>query len=97
MIADVAMSLSRQKKDKVNGTGRFHIMKNRYGGDGMSYNAKVDTSNGHIEILNEMSEDEEDEQIKTSNSSKPAGFSTNLDNLDREYLQQQFFNLNKNS
>jgi hypothetical protein len=44
-----------------------------------------------------MSEDEEDEQIKTSNSSKPAGFSTSLDNLDREYLQQQFFNLNKNS
>jgi replicative DNA helicase len=94
MIADVAMSLSRQKKDKVNGTGRFHIMKNRYGGDGMSYNAKVDTSNGHIEILNEMSEDEEDEQIKQSNSSKTAGFSTSLDNLDREYLQQQFFALN---
>jgi replicative DNA helicase len=94
MIADVAMSLSRQKKDKVNGTGRFHIMKNRYGGDGMSYNAKVDTSNGHIEILNEMSEDEEDAQIKSSNSSKSAGFNTNLDNLDREYLQQQFFALN---
>jgi hypothetical protein len=94
MIADVAMSLSRQKKDKVNGTGRFHIMKNRYGGDGMSYNAKVDTSNGRIEILNEMSEDEEDAQIKQSNSSKTAGFSTSLDNLDREYLQQQFFALN---
>ena len=97
MIADVAMSLSRQKKDKVNGTGRFHIMKNRYGGDGMSYNAKVDTSNGHIEILNEMSEDEEDAQIKQSNSSKSAGFSTSLDNLDREYLQQQFFALNNNA
>ena len=97
MIADVAMSLSRQKKDKVNGTGRFHIMKNRYGGDGMSYNAKVDTSNGHIEILNEMSEDEEDAQIKQSNSSKSAGFSTSLDNLDREYLQQQFFALNGNA
>ena len=97
MIADVAMSLSRQKKDKVNGTGRFHIMKNRYGGDGMSYNAKVDTSNGHIEILNEMSEDEEDAQIKQSNSSKSAGFSTSLDNLDREYLQQQFFALNSNA
>ena len=97
MIADVAMSLSRQKKDKVNGTGRFHIMKNRFGGDGMSYNAKVDTSNGHIEILNEMSEDEEDAQIKSSNSSKAAGFKTNLDNLDREYLQQQFFALNGTS
>ena len=93
MIADVAMSLSRQKKDKVNGTGRFHIMKNRYGGDGMSYNAKVDTSNGHIEILNELSEDEEDVQMKSS----PKPNSMGLDNLDREYLQQQFFNLNKNN
>jgi len=93
MIADVAMSLSRQKKDKVNGTGRFHIMKNRYGGDGMSYYAKVNTSNGHIEILSEMSE-EEDAQIQQSNSSKSSGFTANLDNLDREYLQQQFFALN---
>jgi hypothetical protein len=93
MIADIAMSLSRQKKDKVSGTGRFHIMKNRYGMDGMSFNAKVDTSNGHIEILNEMSEDEEDTQIKSS----PKPNSIGLDNLDREYLQQQFFTLNKNS
>jgi hypothetical protein len=90
MIADVAMSLSRQKKDKVSGTGRFHIMKNRYGMDGMSFNAKVDTSNGHIEILNEMSEEEEDAQIK----SKPKQNSMGLDSLDKEYLQQQFFTLN---
>ena len=90
MIADVAMSLSRQKKDKVNGTGRFHIMKNRYGMDGMSFNAKVDTSNGHIEILNEMSESEE-EQVSKSKSSKNTG---DIDDLDREYLAQQFFTLN---
>jgi hypothetical protein len=92
MIADVAMSLSRQKKDKVSGTGRFHIMKNRYGMDGMSFNAKVDTSTGHIEILNEMSEDEEDAQIKQSK--KPITNTIGLDNLDKEYLQQQFFALN---
>ena len=29
MISDFAMSLSRKKEDKVNNTGRFHIMKNR--------------------------------------------------------------------
>jgi hypothetical protein len=90
MIADVAMSLSRQKKDKVSGTGRFHIMKNRYGMDGMSFNAKVDTSTGHIEILNEMSESEE-EQVSKSKSSKNTG---GIDDLDREYLAQQFFTLN---
>jgi replicative DNA helicase len=91
MIADFAMSLSRQKKDKLNGTGRFHIMKNRYGMDGMTFNAKVDTSTGHIEILNELNEDEEEVQINANK--KVAG--TDFDNLDREYLAQQFFALNK--
>ena len=91
MIADFAMSLSRQKKDKLNGTGRFHIMKNRYGMDGMTFNAKVDTSTGHIEILNELNEDEEEVQLNANK--KVAG--TDFDNLDKEYLSQQFFALNK--
>lgn len=34
MVADVCLSLSRQKEDKVLGTGRVHVMKNRYGQDG---------------------------------------------------------------
>jgi replicative DNA helicase len=93
MIADFAISLSRQKKDKVNGTGRFHIMKNRYGMDGMTFNAKVDTSTGHIEILNELTEEEE--EMETRSTKKIEG--TNFDNLDREYLAQQFFALNNNS
>jgi hypothetical protein len=92
MIADVALSLSRQKKDKVNGTGRFHFMKNRYGMDGMSFNAKVNTSTGHIDILNEISEEEEEEMVKSNKSNSK--FSGNIDNLDKEYLAQQFFTLN---
>jgi hypothetical protein len=35
MITDLSISLSRKKEDKVNGTGRLHIMKNRYGMDGL--------------------------------------------------------------
>jgi replicative DNA helicase len=88
MITDFAISLSRQKKDKVNGTGRFHIMKNRYGMDGMTFNAKVDTATGHIEILNEMSEEEEE---TATAKTKPDG--VGLDSLDREYLAKQFFEL----
>ena len=91
MIADFAMSLFRQKKDKVNGTGRFHIMKNRYGMDGLTFNAKVDTATGHIEILNEMTEDEEETMTARS---KPD--TNGLDSLDREYLAQQFFALSNN-
>jgi replicative DNA helicase len=54
MVADICLSLSRKKEDKVLGTGRLHIMKNRYGRDGMTYNVKVDTNNGHIEVEEEV-------------------------------------------
>ena len=51
MVADICISLSRQKEDKVLGTGRVHVMKNRYGQDGMTYDVKMDTNNGRIEFL----------------------------------------------
>jgi len=50
MVADICLSLSRQKEDKVLGTGRIHVMKNRYGQDGMTYDVMMDTNNGHIEF-----------------------------------------------
>ena len=50
MVIDFGMSQSRLRKDKTEGTGRFHIMKNRYGMDGMTYFAQIDTSTGHITI-----------------------------------------------
>ena len=50
MITDFAMSLSRNAEDKENGTGRWHIMKNRYGADGVTYDSIMDTSIGKIAI-----------------------------------------------
>ena len=50
MITDFAMSLARSAEDKENGTGRWHIMKNRYGADGITYDSVMDTSIGKIEI-----------------------------------------------
>ena len=50
MITDFAMSLARSAEDKENGTGRWHIMKNRYGADGITYDSLMDTSIGKIEI-----------------------------------------------
>jgi len=91
MISDFAMSLSRQKKDKVNGTGRFHIMKNRYGSDGMTFNSQIDTSTGHIKFLNELDEEEEEEMAKQDK--KPTKFNSGIDDFDREFLQKQFFEL----
>lgn len=57
MVADMAISLSRKKEDKVLGTGRIHIMKNRYGQDGMTYNVRIDTNCGRVEFENIVDQD----------------------------------------
>ena len=62
MVADICLSLSRMKEDKVLGTGRIHVMKNRYGMDGMTYDVKMDTNNGHIEIEGKFNESLVDNQ-----------------------------------
>jgi replicative DNA helicase len=87
MITDFSMSLSRKKEDKVNGTGRLHIMKNRYGMDGFTFKANVNTSTGNIEVGDEYEGDNED--TPTPNNSYD-----NFDSLDKKLLQTKFFELN---
>jgi replicative DNA helicase len=93
MIADFAMSLSRKRLDKMNGTGRAHIMKNRYGGDGMTYPVKINTENGNIEILDR--EMEEGEFTVENGNQGPKAPTTNFSAEERNYLQQRFFELGK--
>jgi len=88
MITDVCISLSRKRKDKVDGTGRFHIMKNRYGMDGMTYNVKADTSTGHFEVSEHIEIDDED----TSPSHQVVN---QVDYMDRKELRNKFFELNQ--
>ena len=88
MITDVAISLSRKKEDKVAGTGRFHIMKNRYGGDGMTFGAKIDTSTSIMDITDDYDEDE-----PNFNPSKPVNKFSDVTNLEREQLQKAFFSI----
>jgi len=90
MITDVAISLSRKKEDKVAGTGRFHIMKNRYGIDGMTFGAKIDTSTGHFEIF-----DDYDEEAGNYTPSKPVNEFSSVNSLERDVLQKKFFELSK--
>jgi len=87
MITDLSISLSRKKEDKVNGTGRFHIMKNRYGMDGLTYQVGVDTTIGKIEI-GDVYDDEADTVTPGSSS-----YNT-VDDLDRQMLKNKFFELN---
>ena len=70
MIADFAMSLSRTREDKINNTGRFHIMKNRYGADGFTYNSDFDAATGIINII------ERQNRVTTENSEIPDSGST---------------------
>jgi len=55
MTADFVISLSRKATDKVSSTGRFHVIKNRFGPDGLTFPSRVDTSSGVIEIYDEKS------------------------------------------
>ena len=90
MITDVCISLSRKRKDKVNGTGRFHIMKNRYGMDGLTFGVKADTSTGHFEV-HDYDPDEEFEAETTSPNSNSYD---NFDTFDKQMLKNKFFELN---
>jgi replicative DNA helicase len=96
MIVDVAISLSRKKEDKVNGTGRFHIMKNRYGIDGLSYYLKADTSTGHFQILSQMDEDDENNQ-NTPPPQQNKQFGNSISPVDKSIIQQRFFELSKSN
>jgi replicative DNA helicase len=55
MIGDFVVSLSRKKEDKVAGTGRVYIMKNRFGPDGVWYPCSFDASCGKIDIYEQNS------------------------------------------
>jgi replicative DNA helicase len=87
MITDLSLSLSRKKEDKVNGTGRLHIMKNRYGMDGLTFQVDVNTSNGHIAVG-----DHYDEEADTVAPKKQSN--DNFDDLDKKMLSNKFFELN---
>jgi hypothetical protein len=90
MIADFAMSLSRKRQDKVNGTGRMHVMKNRYGADGMTYAAKVNTNCGRIEInKDEISEDD----LTFDTGQKPAFNGSGFSSDEKNYLSKKFFEM----
>ncbi len=90
-IADFSVSLSRKRKDKLNGTGRWHIVKNRYGPDGMTYGSTIDTSTGEINIDEEELGDADkiDSQVQQNNSQNYVSSS------DKKLLASKFFSLER--
>ena len=87
MITDFCMSLSRKKEDKVKGTGRFHIMKNRYGTDGLTYAVKADTATGHFEVHHYNIDLEEENLSPNLQSNK---FDVDTDSYEKQSMHSKF-------
>ncbi len=68
MTADFVMSMSRKVEDKIANTGRFHVIKNRFGVDGMTYPSTINTNIGQVQIFEGSSQFGKDAQTKMNNS-----------------------------
>jgi hypothetical protein len=78
--ADFIMSVSRKTKDKLSNTGRIHIVKNRFGPDGMTFPAKIDTFHGIMDIFAANSAD----GVIATKDSK------NGENLEKKLLHKKY-------
>ena len=87
MIGDIVISLSRGRKDRLEGTGRWHFMGNRYGKDGCTFfSPKIDTSTGTFEIdENEMDEDDINTAQKITKQ--------DIEVSEKKFLKEKFFEL----
>tara|TARA_B100002003_G_scaffold142308_1_gene131687 strand:- start:348 stop:1709 length:1362 start_codon:yes stop_codon:yes gene_type:complete len=86
MIADFVISLSRKVEDKIANTARLHIIKNRFGLDGVTYPATMNPTTGLLDVYDNQSVYGKETQSKMDNS--------------EEYLRKQLSNkyndMNKN-
>jgi replicative DNA helicase len=55
MTSDFVMSWARTSEDKVTNTARAHVIKNRFGPDGMVFPARMNVLEGVVEIYEESS------------------------------------------
>ena len=83
MTSDFVMSLSRKVEDKIGNTGRFHVIKNRFGPDGITFPAKVNTNTGKMEIYESSSVGGKEQQTKIDNR----------DNLMKQMLKNKYDDL----
>ena len=72
MVADFVLSLSRKVQDKLAGTGRWHVIKNRFGPDGITLPSKMNTSNGQFHIYTDTSIGGKETQKQMDNGNEMA-------------------------
>ncbi len=78
MIADFVVSVSRKVEDKIANTSRFHVIKNRFGIDGITFPSSMNTNIGKILIYESTTQSGQEVQGKMDNS--------------QEYLRKQLAN-----
>lgn len=86
MVSDFIMSLSRKTADKLSGTGRVHIVKNRFGPDGITFPSNINTSNGQFQLF-----EPDSQQGKQTSTNMKKG-----ETLIRKNLQQKFKDMGGN-
>jgi replicative DNA helicase len=87
MVADFVISLSRKLEDKLAGTGRWHVIKNRFGPDGITLPSKMNTNNGQINIYADTSLQGKETQKQMDNS----------DQLTKKLLSRKYQEISGNS
>ena len=93
MIGDIIISTSRLRKDKVDNTSRWHIIKNRYGSDGITFSCDFEGSTGVTKITGEYVEEEESDTPQGSTQRTKQDFN----NDDKDYLRKKFFEISPSS
>jgi hypothetical protein len=78
------MSVSRKVADKISNTGRFHVIKNRFGPDGLTFPAMINTNVGKIEVYEASTKDGKTVQGKMDNSKE----------YERKQLSTKFKDMN---
>ena len=68
MIADFVVSVSRKVEDKIANTSRFHVIKNRFGIDGITFPSSMNTNIGKILIYESTTQSGQEVQGKMDNS-----------------------------
>jgi len=85
MTADFVLSISRQAQDKLSHTARCHIIKNRFGIDGITYPMSMNTNLGKIDIYAGNSQPGKEQQGKMDNSEE----------FKRQLLASKYNDMNK--
>lgn len=86
MIGDIVISLARNRKERIEGTGWWHIMGNRYGPDGLTFSSRIDTSTGRMQIDEEPVELDDEEESSSNDRNE-------ISSKDRKRMKEYMFKL----